>query len=348
MKFSGSEREIEKCIERLRAFDSDPKINQKKKLCSDMLEVIQSDLEGYDKLCTVGQRNWNDTLVICIKQNAVDLDNVGRLTIALAALAREYNLKSGIALRGGASAILEHVMPNNPELTSREQELANYIWNGLSVDVVRDLISQHFAVQNEHENKVGKWEKSLGEWASRVERHEESLKNFHQRYNFVTLAKAFGEMYDAKNTEKNGLALLLVLAGIALVAPILAQLPIGKEIAWLAGFQVNWTTADWPKVLPLVGLEVLTLYFFRIVLVNYNSVKTQLLQLDLRQALCAFIESYVEFAKGKVPGSKDANPLAKFEALVFSGLSPDPEKVPSSFDGLDQLVKMAKEFKSDK
>ena len=43
---------------------------------------------------------------------------------------------------------------------------------------------------------------------------------------------------------------------------------------------------------PAVDFELIAIYFFRVVLMHFRSVKAQLLQLDLRIALCQFIENY--------------------------------------------------------
>lgn len=92
------------------------------------------------------------------------------------------------------------------------------------------------------------------------------------------------------------------------------------------------------KLLPLLTLEIIVLYFFRIVLAQYRSVKAQILQLDLRMALCQFIESYT---KHMVEMKKDApDVLQKFESLIFSGLMTDGEKIPSVLDGTEQLANL--------
>jgi hypothetical protein len=83
----------------------------------------------------------------------------------------------------------------------------------------------------------------------------------------------------------------------------------------------------------VLTFEILCIYFFRVVLRNFQSASAQASQLSLRMAACAFIQQYVEFSK-----NQKAETLDKFEALVFSGLAIDPAKVPSTFDGFEQLV----------
>ncbi|TOP14721.1 hypothetical protein CGH22_22460, partial [Vibrio parahaemolyticus] len=105
------------------------------------------------------------------------------------------------------------------------------------------------------------------------------------------------------------------------------------------GFQV----AELLKLIPLISMELILIYFFRIILMNYRSTKAQIMQIELRQTLCQFIQSYAEYASEIK--SKDATSLEKFENLIFSGILSDPEKLPSTFDGLEQIGKLLKNVK---
>ena len=96
-------------------------------------------------------------------------------------------------------------------------------------------------------------------------------------------------------------------------------------------------------LLPRLSIEVILIYFFRIILQNYRSVKAQILQIELRKTLCQFIQSYVKYSSEIK--KQDSNALEKFESLIFSGVLSDPEKLPSTFDGLDQLGNFIKNIK---
>ena len=96
--------------------------------------------------------------------------------------------------------------------------------------------------------------------------------------------------------------------------------------------------------IPSITLEVILVYFFRVVLAQYRSIKAQLLQLELRAALCQFIEKYAEFAakttEAKAPISE------KFESLIFSGILANEDQIPSTFDGVEQFAKLIDALKS--
>jgi mRNA-degrading endonuclease YafQ of YafQ-DinJ toxin-antitoxin module len=90
----------------------------------------------------------------------------------------------------------------------------------------------------------------------------------------------------------------------------------------------------------VIGLELILIYFFRIALLDLKSDKAQLLQLELRKSLCHFIKNYVDYAKESIPDGKVS--LDKFESIIFSSIVGTEEKMPSTFDGVEQLAKLIK------
>lgn len=100
----------------------------------------------------------------------------------------------------------------------------------------------------------------------------------------------------------------------------------------------------WKLAIPFTGAEIILLYFFRVILNHYNSLQTQIMQLELRQSLCQFIQSYADYAKEIK--EKDGASLEKFENLIFSSILSSPDKVPSTFDGLEQLSNLIKNMRS--
>lgn len=191
--------------------------------------------------------------------------------------------------------------------------------------------------------KVVSWEKRLLEWDVRVGQIEESLRGFTEEFNFVGLSRAFSLQAKEKGTEKFIHAALLVITGFLLLTLPFIPLLFGDHI----GLKASWDYESLPKLAPFAVSELIVLYIFRIFLRNYMSAKTQLVQLELRKSLCAFVQTYAEFV---APLRKQGDPklLEKFEALIFSGISTDPQNMPSQFDGLESIVKAVKEMKSPK
>ena len=82
------------------------------------------------------------------------------------------------------------------------------------------------------------------------------------------------------------------------------------------------------------------LYAFRLFYQQYMFVKSELLQVNLRHSLCAFIEAYMEFKKE----NKD-NTVDLFEQLIFSNIISDEKKVPATVDGLDSIANIIQSIK---
>ena len=97
-------------------------------------------------------------------------------------------------------------------------------------------------------------------------------------------------------------------------------------------------------LVPIISIEVILIYFFRVILLNHRSVKAQSMQIELRQTLCQFIQSYTSYSTDMK--KQDAAALEKFESLIFSGVLSDPEKLPSTFDGVEQIGNLIKSVKN--
>lgn len=78
------------------------------------------------------------------------------------------------------------------------------------------------------------------------------------------------------------------------------------------------------------------LYFFKISLVNVRSIKSQILQIDLRLTLCQFIHNYDADTKGLREGMKES--FERFESVIFSPIVATEDQMPATFDGLEQLT----------
>lgn len=99
-------------------------------------------------------------------------------------------------------------------------------------------------------------------------------------------------------------------------------------------------------VLSISGVFIVfvLLYFFRISLSNIKSLKSQLLQIDLRLTLCSFIHNYAGDTE-VLRNDKTKDSFEKFESVIFSPIVSTEDKMPNTFDGLEQLTAMIKEFK---
>jgi len=179
------------------------------------------------------------------------------------------------------------------------------------------------------EDKLNNKEKVLNELLNKVKGYEEGL-------NFIALDKGFQELLRVKRlTLKSSLRFVNIFGFLLVLVP---------AVIILLKFCEIFSITDWIQVLPILGLEFILIYFFRIVLNEYKTTQVQIIQLELRHSLCQFIRSYNEYASDM--RSKDSNSLDKFENLIFSSILAEANKIPSTFDGLEQLSNFIKNIKS--
>ena len=173
-------------------------------------------------------------------------------------------------------------------------------------------------------------DKKLSEYQNRADEIKQFIKNQQTNLNFVGLSKAFNQLIDEKTEVKNKLE-----RDLSWVFVIMCCIPMFAVLYIWMVFVPNYYLS-----LPVVTIEVLVLYGFRLLYQQYLFVKSELLQLNLRYSLCAFIESYMEFKKS----NKD-NTVDLFEQLIFSNIISDEKKVPATVDGLESIAKIIESIK---
>lgn len=184
------------------------------------------------------------------------------------------------------------------------------------------------------------WCKEIEEQKKEIEMLSDHLSKVAEGFNFVGLFDGFKALAKSKNQEKVKVRRWLVAFGfLMIVSPIFQIIYIILNVDSI-GVNKGVLIYALPAVL---AVEILLVYFFRVLLSQFHSVEAQILQLDLRVSLCQFIQSYVDFSI--TIKQADPNALARFEALVFSGLAPDNESIPSTFDGVEQLANLFKSIR---
>lgn len=203
--------------------------------------------------------------------------------------------------------------------------------------MIRHYLYELAQQEEKIKNISSRCESDLKRWDSDIKKHEENLRKYSQQYNFVRLSKAFDEMYRRKVKEGwAALSMMLFFGGVAAI-PLAYQVLTG-ELGFMAKiFMDGFSVASLGKALPLLLLEGLLVYFFRVTLHNWYSIRAQALQLDLRKSLCAFIEEYMDFVKNNQ--RQDGSSLGRFESLIFSGIVSEPGQLPTVFDGLESMAK---------
>jgi hypothetical protein len=197
------------------------------------------------------------------------------------------------------------------------------------------------AISAKAEKLKDDWAADLTEREAKVDSLKESLSKYENAFNFVGLYQGFDELATEKKKERDGILFWLRVLSVLIVSPIVSQLifvylHLDNIAAVRDGLLIS--------IFPTVSLVAISVYYFRVLLFNYKSVKSQLLQIDLRKTLCRFIQNYSEYSSDIK--KKDGNSLEKFENIIFSGIVTDDGNLPSTFDGVEQIGKLIKAAKS--
>lgn len=233
-----------------------------------------------------------------------------------------------------------------PADVRRQLVFANYI---MPAGIARAML-QHpdMAAMREYNERYAsaselktQWDAEVAIKESQVNALKEQLGKLETGFNFVGLVDGFHQLSRQKQNEKCVAFISLLALGTIILSPVIGELVF---------IYLNRDELDAYKQVflfalpPLLAIEILLIYFFRVVLVHFRSIKVQLLQLQLRAALCQFIQSYSTFATEIK--QKDAAALEKFESQIFSGIILSEENLPSTFDGTEQLAKLIRGIKS--
>lgn len=188
-------------------------------------------------------------------------------------------------------------------------------------------------------SKIDTWNNEFQEKKSAVEILKDKLDTYQTAFNFVGLYQGFSSLLKKKVDELDSLKIQYFFIGLIIISiPLL-------ELAWVFD---NLNSIDSTKVLfivfPTLTLLFVLFWFFRIVLHNIKSVKSQIMQLELRMTLCQFIQSYAEKSKELKEANKEG--FEKFENIIFSSIVSSDENIPSTFDGMEHVSNLLKNFKS--
>ncbi|PKH06418.1 hypothetical protein [Moritella sp. Urea-trap-13] len=200
---------------------------------------------------------------------------------------------------------------------------------------------ENFESTADRANKLKEtWDVEINAKKVEVTALKDKLDEYKTAFNFVGLNDGFKSLSTQKESEAKYSFWALFVMALLIIAPLCLEVLLN----WLALNENKSIGIDRMFILvPLLSIEVILIYFFRVLLNNHRSVKAQLMQLELRQTLCQFIQSYTEYSAQMK--KNDSVSLEKFENIIFSGIISNSEKLPSAFDGMDQIAKLMKNVK---
>ena len=216
----------------------------------------------------------------------------------------------------------------------------NIVRNFMGNDEVRSYAQFIDALQRAkalQENWIAEMDKNK----KRVDELNETLKKQESAFNFVGLYAGFAKLGRIKAKELHWSRRAMFALGALMPAPLFYEV-------FLSGNSINsdGNIHSLLKILPIASITLILIYYFRVALGNYNSVRAQVMQIELRKSLCRFIQSYADYAK-ELPTENSAL-LSKFEDVIFSNIMISEEKTPSTFDGVEQLATLVASIKGGK
>ena len=225
----------------------------------------------------------------------------------------------------------------------------NHASNILPFDIIRDQYSKS-SLNFLEENKANvanfiqilqNWDHTFKEKHLAVQSLEEKLEEQKRTYDFVLLNKGFKQLYDQKNQE-----LAKAKETYSFVAAVMFVLPLIEFftfIGLLFYFKSQMPAYIWYLSIPFITMILIIFYLVRVSLQEKRSIQSQMMQLELRMALCQFIHNYAD--DSETLHKKNKAGFEKFENIIFSPIVASDDKIPSTFDGMEQLAKLFSEFK---
>lgn len=223
----------------------------------------------------------------------------------------------------------------------------NYALQDMSITMFKSLYNEEGLQAIRSFSSVKEQAKALKVvWDNEIKSKEESVNSLKEElthqldsYNFVGLHAGFAKLGRMKAGELFWSRLIMLIIGG------LTPISIATQAYLYHHFNVAFQTPmDLIKMIPGASATLLLLYYFRVSLNNYSSVRAQIMQIELRKSLCRFIQRYSEYSAGI--NTKNPQLLAKFEEVIFSNIMTSEDKIPSTFDGIEQVAALISSLKS--
>jgi hypothetical protein len=348
-------------------FFADPNIQHKMQRCADslmavrdvadtfrlgqMIKIMISNPAEYDKGCAVNISWIGDTLIDAIDRVSAPLSSeaIDDLTGYIYRFMAEFDISMRTDLPMEVRQFMRSTENRLPSMPQSVRDCVEFAQNKMPIAILKHLLNESAigtirdisAHATNLDKKIDSWEQRLAENSSKAETLAATFAQHTSAFNFVGLHKGFEDLAETIQGE-----LTWAQRGMWLIGPLIL-LP-GLYDLYLS----LWAHQDFQKMslytliaagLGTFTLTLLFLYFFRIMLRKADSCRAQLVQVRLRMSLCRFIQSYADYSK-EIRG-KNPDALAKFESLIFSGIVGTAEKLPSTFDGIEQLSAFAKSLR---
>jgi len=316
---------------------------------------ILNQTERYDEFCKMTiaweGKDFIEYLAIAEQKGEIDFNLIKNIFIGLYSFYFEYRLYSQDSndyYNNYLSYLEDNIYDNIDFFSKQEKNRIVYINLRKAGGIFREIIcNKNFNTllslgenMSKAEAKIKNWNNEFREKEEKIDILKKKLETYETAFNFVGLYNGFNDLSKNKNIEKYILIASLILMGFIVIVPLASEITL---IAIYHQTLIKYKDIFIFAIFPMIAFELILIYFFRILLVNYKSVKALLIQIELRKTLCQFIQNYADYSK--MIKEKDSTSLEKFENLIFSGLIMNEEKLPSTFDGAEQIANIIKSMK---
>ncbi|QSV45301.1 hypothetical protein [Geobacter benzoatilyticus] len=320
-------------------------------ISKEIISYIYKSPEGWDDRCTFNIKHIGNQFIQWLRDfDSSKNDHIDHIYCIVYRFLCEFDflVGPGKELSMELRRIKDQIQSDEGEMDGDVRSQIIYASYVMPANIAKEFINDsNIASFREFEAKKSEaaalkkqWDEEIEVKKDEADAIKDKLNEYKIGFNFIGLYKGFEDLGSKKNTEVTNLFRSLILMGIVIVLPLLIEI----IVAFNGIYQSKSLGIDHLfVVIPLLSTEIILIYYFRVILHNLNSAKAQKMQIELRQTLCQFIQSYAEFSE-KIK-KQDKTALEKFENLIFSGILADPEKLPSTYDGIDQIGKLVKSLK---
>lgn len=273
-------------------------------------------------------------------------ENVCTLATSIYRFIVEYDFSEKGELTRDIRSFMSAVQENIKHFSETDRQQIQFAKQEMPIAILKRLVNSEEIINirgvgatAERVNKtIQDWEATLKRTEETTVRLAESLEKHTKEFNFVGLREGFADLASQVESELSSAQKYMIIFGLLAILP--SAFDLGLTLSNRIDVAKMNTYVLTLLAIGTVSITALILYYFRIVLRKVDSCTAQLTQLRLRMSLCRFIQSYADYSKDIK--AKNADALSKFEALIFSGLVGSEDKLPSTFDGIEQLTAFAK------
>jgi len=251
------------------------------------------------------QFNISDTsseLRKSLTKNQSESEKNEQLNIMIAilfAFYSEYQLYKPMETMDSHSTLKNFLNANIDEFPENLSLYLKYVLTEMPSSILKFLMSnQDFAtlrnfidVKKEAAHLKELWDTEISQKKQVVDKLKSSLESYKDGYNFVALYAGFKSLGDEKQQELNVAKFFVLVIG-AIIPSI-----IGWGFYHLVHTKTQFQSIfDLIYFIPATALSAILIYYFRISLSNYNSLRAQKMQIELRKSLCQFIQEYSRYS----------------------------------------------------